>query len=84
MRRFDQEDLLEAVASRGALSDELVKDLAAHIAEFHGHIRKALNLDFASAMGRIAIELIGAFELQPELFEPSDQRDFAKRIGEEV
>jgi aminoglycoside phosphotransferase family enzyme/predicted kinase len=84
MRRFDQEELLEAIAVRGALSDDLVRALASHIAEFHGQIRKTLDVDFASTMGRIAVELIDAFPLQPKLFEPSGQEEFARRIREEV
>jgi aminoglycoside phosphotransferase family enzyme/predicted kinase len=84
MRRFDQEQLLEAIASRGALTDDLLRALASHIAEFHGHIRKALDVDFASTMRRIAVELITGFALQPKLFAPSTQEAFARRISEQV
>jgi aminoglycoside phosphotransferase family enzyme/predicted kinase len=80
MRRFDQEDLLEAIASRGALTDDLVRALATHIADYHGKIRKALDLDFASTMRRTAVELIDGFALQPKLFALSGQEEFARRI----
>jgi len=79
MRRFDQGALLEAIASRGAVTDDLVRALAAHIAEYHVRI-KAMDVDFASTMRRIAVELIDGFALQPELFAPSDREEFESRI----
>jgi aminoglycoside phosphotransferase family enzyme/predicted kinase len=84
MRRFDQEALLEGIASRGALNDNIVRALASHVADFHGHIRKALDVDFASTMRRIADELIDGFALQPKLFALSTQEEFARRISEQV
>lgn len=84
MRRFDQEALLESFALSGSLTDDLVRTLASHIAEYHGKIRKAVDLDFASTMRRIAVELTDGFALQPKLFAPSDQEEFAGRIHQAV
>jgi aminoglycoside phosphotransferase family enzyme/predicted kinase len=84
MRRFNQEALLEDIASRGALNDKLVRALAAHIAEYHGKVSKAIGLDFASTMRRIAIELIDGFAPQPKFFAPADQQEFARRIHNAV
>ena len=41
MRRFEQRDLLDNLARRGALSPPLLYALTAHIAKFHGEGRKA-------------------------------------------
>jgi predicted kinase len=84
MRRFSQEALLEAVASRGALTDDVVRALATHIAEYHVNARKALDLDFASTMQRIAVELTDGFSATPDLFALPDQQEFATRIGSAV
>jgi uncharacterized protein len=84
MRRFDQEALLEAVASRGALTNDLVRVLAAHIAEYHQKVRKALDLDFSSTMRRIAVELTDGFASRPDRFALPDQAEFATRIDAAV
>jgi uncharacterized protein len=84
MRRFDQESLLEAVALRGALTDNLVQALAAHIADYHGKVRKALDHDFSSTMRRIAVELTDGFASSPHLFPLPDQKEFATRIDAAV
>jgi aminoglycoside phosphotransferase family enzyme/predicted kinase len=84
MRRFPQEALLEAVASRGALTDDVVRALATHIADYHAKARKAIDLDFASTMQRIAVELTDGFTAQPDLFALPDQQEIARRIGSAV
>jgi len=41
MREFPQEALLDRVAARGALAPELMDDLAAEVAAFHGAVERA-------------------------------------------
>jgi hypothetical protein len=80
MHRFDQASLLENVAARGELTDELIRALAEHIANFHRNIRKAVDLDFAATMRRIAIELIDGYALQPEMFAAPEREKFSEHI----
>jgi aminoglycoside phosphotransferase family enzyme/predicted kinase len=81
MHRFDQDALLENIAARGDLSDPLIRSLADHIAEFHGKIRRAIDLDFAATMRRIALELIDGYALQPELFSAHERAEFSALIN---
>jgi aminoglycoside phosphotransferase family enzyme/predicted kinase len=80
MRRFEQEALLEAIASRGRLTDDLVRALAAHIAAYHRKLDKAQGVDFAATMQRIAVELTDGFARLEQFHANSDRPDFARLI----
>jgi uncharacterized protein len=84
MHRFDQDALLENVAARGELNDQLIRALTEHIAEFHRNIHKAIDLDFAATMRRIALELIDGYALQHELFESPEREQFSTLINAAV
>ncbi|HXP04894.1 MAG TPA: AAA family ATPase [Stellaceae bacterium] len=56
MRRFDQEQLLDAVARSGGLQPQLLYALAAHIADFHANAERRLDRGGAKAMRTIIEE----------------------------
>ena len=56
MRRFDQEQLLDAVAGTGGLKPRLLYALAAHIADFHANAERRLDRGGAKAMRAIIEE----------------------------
>jgi uncharacterized protein len=59
MRRFEQRDLLDNLARRGALSPPLLHALAAHIAEFHGKAEKRPDRGGAGIMAELVKTNIG-------------------------
>ena len=59
MRRFEQRDLLDAVARRGGLSAPLMHALTAHIAAFHAKAEQCRDRGGVGAMAEIADTAIG-------------------------
>lgn len=53
MRRFDQQDLMEAVAGSGRLTPELIRMLAAEIARFHDAAEVIAQPNAAAAIGQV-------------------------------
>src|SRR3954467_4763067 len=59
MRRFEQRDLLDNLARRGALSPPLLYPLTAHIAAFHGNAEKRPTHGGAAVMAGLVATNIG-------------------------
>ena len=59
MRRFDQRDLLDNLARRGALSPPLLHALTAHIAGFHGKAEKRPRRGGAAVMAGLVATNVG-------------------------
>ncbi len=59
MRRFEQRDLLDNLARRGALSPPLLYTLTKHIAEFHGKAEKRLDRGGSAIMAGLVETNIG-------------------------
>jgi uncharacterized protein len=53
MRRFDENDLLDGMAQRGALTTLIMTDLARRIAAFHGAAPTSMDLGGAAGMAEV-------------------------------
>jgi len=73
MRRFAQDDLLERVLERGALSPALIDELAAQVARFHAEVARApAGGRFGSAQSIVGAALQNFDQLAPLLTTQAD------------
>ena len=73
MRRFAQDGLLDRVLERGALSPELIDELAAQVARFHTEVAQApAGGRFGSVQSIVEAALQNFDQLAPLLTTPSD------------
>ena len=73
MRRFAQDDLLERVLERGALSPALIDELAAQLARFHAEVARApAGGRFGSAQSIVGAALQNFDQLAPLLTVQAD------------
>lgn len=85
MRRFDQSDLLDNLARRGALPPPLLYALSAHIAEFHGKAEKRPNHGGAAIMAGLVETNIGTLRrCQAAAFDPEQIGRIETALDREV
>jgi hypothetical protein len=72
MRRFDQDGLFDRMAARGALTEELMTELADAIARFHSAAERTKDFGGRSGIADVLAEDREAFARHgPEVFDPN-------------
>ncbi|MEQ8333110.1 AAA family ATPase [Nisaea sp.] len=84
MRRFDQDDLLDRMAERGALTPALIERTADRIRSFH-NAADSLNAGDAPGAGAAGLrwvieENFAEFAAQPRHFDPDEAALYAARV----
>ncbi len=73
MRRFASDALLSERGDRGQLDDALIKELAAHVADFHERAERVVPYNWPAAVARIADENTRDLRSQtPAIFSPAN------------
>jgi uncharacterized protein len=81
MRRFDQDNLLDRVAERGALDDALALRIADRIAGFHQDAEIDAAADAATAFAEAVARDCRQITRRPDdVFDPDDARRFSEQL----
>lgn len=84
MRCYDQAAMLSSLADQGAITQELIKDLAASVARLHARTPEAIGFDSTGQMRWVVEELGEAFRGAPHLFAPADCCSFLERARDQL
>ena len=84
MRRFEQSDLFDNLARRGALSPPLVYALTKHIAEFHGKAEKRLDRGGSAIMAGLVETNIAIVRRSWAGFDPAQIDRIETALGHEL
>lgn len=80
MRRFDQADLLDDLARRGALDTALMDPLARTIADYHAHARANRSVDGDEAFARVVTQTIQALSYASDVLGHDRLRRYSGHI----
>jgi uncharacterized protein len=84
MRRFSQDALLDALASRGEFTREAVADLAQTIEHFHRQAPRANAAGFGSKLSQVAADIEGALCGPAAQAKGLRYQDYAARLQHEL